>query len=102
MFTPFERLWDLDLACFKWVIEKLKLSFEVEFSQAFEKDPGSGINDLRNKFKPSNRQQQVLPVYQQVFDPFETNLSILDLLFNLGPQSTEWLLKQYTKESNYQ
>jgi hypothetical protein len=94
MFTPYKRLWELDLASFNWVLGKLKLSIQVEFSQAFEKTPGNGVNDLRNFFKPANRQQQVLPVYQQVFGHFETNLCILDLLFNMGPYSVEWLLKQ--------
>jgi hypothetical protein len=37
-----------------------------------------------------------------VFDPFETNLCILDLLFNLGPHSVDWLLKQYPEDFNYQ
>ena len=103
LFRPFDRLWDLDLACFQWVVEKLKLSARIEFSKSFQKDPGNERNDLRNKYKPANRKQHIISGYQQVFEhPFETNLCILDLLFNLGPGTADYLLKQVETEINYQ
>jgi len=32
------------------------------------------------------------PVYRQVYDGFQPNMSIIDLLFNMGPQAKEVLL----------
>jgi hypothetical protein len=33
------------------------------------------------------------PIYKQKFDGFQPNMSIIDILFNMGPQSKEIILK---------
>lgn len=102
LFQSFERLWDLDLATINWVVEKLKFEIRVEFSGSFKRQVEGDTMDYRNRFKPSNRKRNNFSLYQQVFDNgFETNLCILDLLFNLGPASLEYLLKQGDAEFNY-
>ena len=95
LFKKYETLWELNEAALHWVFSKLKVSAQVSHTSKFEKQPPNDCIDLRNQFLPSNRKSFGLTAYQQVFErPFETNLSILDLLFNLGPQSTGYLSSQ--------
>ena len=95
LFTRHSTLWDLDLASFNWVNAKLGNSIKAGFSESFEKQPGEGTIDCRNRLLPANRETFRLEPYQQVFgSSFQTNLSVLDLLFNLGPQSREYLMRQ--------
>lgn len=61
--------------------------------------PGEGITDLRNSIHPKTGLHEtgtvfVPPHYTQVFAGkwgFKPNLSILDLLFNVGPETKELL-----------
>jgi hypothetical protein len=93
--SRYPTLWDLDLASFNWVNAKLGNSMKAGFSERFEKQTGEGTIDYRNRLLPANRETFTLEPYQQVFgSSFQTNLSVLDLLFNLGPQSREYLMRQ--------
>lgn len=52
------------------------------------------VRDLRHHFKKA--ETIAIPVYRQVFDDrhgFLNNLSILDLIFNLGPAASDYLHK---------
>jgi hypothetical protein len=43
---------------------------------------------------PKNKEEVITPTYHQVFSgkfPFESNLSIIDVLFNHGPRWREFL-----------
>ncbi len=82
---------DLNLASHQWVFQQLKSSQALEY---FEEEDAlfRGTNqDLRDQFKPSAFQLVKNPVrYFQVFEDkigFQANLSILDLLFCMGPAS---------------
>jgi hypothetical protein len=91
------RLTDLAMASQRWILRQLgwngSLGLTSCWTDHYQQD--SKIEDLRNKFLPRNRQTFALRPYQQVFDqPFESNLSILDLLFNQGPQARSYLLNQ--------
>lgn len=63
--------------------------------------------DLRLKIQPKERKKADYPFvnpqsYHQVFDDkfgFIPNVSILDLIFNLGPESIEYLKNSYAKFS---
>lgn len=95
LFKTYKSLWELNEASIRWVIARLKTPVEITCTTQFEKQPDGDWSDLRNHFLPANRALYRLSSYMQVFDrPFETNLCILDLLFNLGPQSAGYLLKQ--------
>ncbi len=95
LFGGFRTLWELDNACFDWVISKLRIGITKEFSTSFQKQMPGDVADLRNRCVPANRESFGLTPYQQVFgQQFVPNLSILDLLFNLGPQAGEYLQKQ--------
>lgn len=64
-------------------------------------------DDLRLKIQPKERKKADYPFvnpqsYHQVFDDkfgFIPNVSILDLIFNLGPESIEYLKNSYAKFS---
>ncbi|MGB0165660.1 MAG: WbqC family protein [Luteibaculum sp.] len=88
-----ENLWDFNLSCLKLVCRWMKLPFEFNFTSEFQLD--YGVQDFRKAFKPSKQEQFFhFPPYLQVFVDrfsFVPNLSILDLVFNLGPESTKYL-----------
>lgn len=82
---PYEQLMAFSLDSFEWVLRQLKVEAEIVVSQ--ETLPVEG-----RPLTPVNRKDWTMPPYFQVFDrPFESNLSILDLLFNLGPAATQYL-----------
>lgn len=90
-------LFDLALASNRWALQQLGWNGALDFTESWinaYQQPGE-TTDLRNRILPRNRQSFATKTYQQVFgDRFEGNLSILDLLFNMGPQSRTYLLNQ--------
>lgn len=86
VFTPFEQLVSLNQATLAWILLALKWPHQILQTTTFERTATANTPDCRGRFLPSNRLGVPLQPYQQVFEkPFEANLSILDLLFNLGP-----------------
>ena len=93
----YELLKDLNSATLKVVSELLKTSINSQLTasyipiHSFEgKDARDMINPTANKMKTSYD----LPKYQQVFMDrmkFMPDLSILDILFNLGPRTVDYL-----------
>ena len=72
----------------------LKVKIPVEFTVEYEKEPGAKM-DFRKEFSPKRKgdEMSLLP-YPQVFSHrfgFAENLSIIDLLFNLGPDTKAYL-----------
>jgi hypothetical protein len=92
----YKWLWDFNFELFEWLSISLKLNMQTSFTDAFRKDYTiQGCVDARNYFKPSNRLSFPNKPYLQVFGTaFEQNLSLFDLLFNLGPESGNYLLNQ--------
>ena len=91
-------LYEFNMRIMRKVCDLIKIPFQVQESSAYIK-PGEGDPDLRNSLHPKmNRQQAdsafVPPRYTQVFAEkwgFKPNLSILDLLFNTGPEAKKLL-----------
>ena len=83
----FEKLMDFNIA----LIQKVLSLIDAEVKLLPKEKTADEFNDMiiaKHEVKKEN------PHYQQVFQPkhgFINNLSILDLLFNLGPQSLEYL-----------
>lgn len=91
----FNYLVDLNV----FILEKTKsilgLDFQVNFTKQFEK-PGSGKIILRDQFNPKKPELDTLMFtpYFQVFQHkfgFQSNLSIIDLIFCEGPGATEYI-----------
>lgn len=94
-----ERLWDLNRSLLEWCFQRLHLPFRLKATQTYVPDADE---DWRSAIHPK-RPDQVLQTlgldkaYYQVFRDriggFTPGLSILDLLFNEGPDSLRWLLR---------
>ena len=87
-------LFDFNLELLDAVIVILKMTKGLEFTAEYEKTL-SDKRDLRS-IRIGTKDEINLPRYIQVFEEkhgFIANLSILDLVFNLGPQSREYLTK---------
>ena len=95
-----ERLWDWNLSLIGFLLEKTGIACEIAPTRTFT--PPDGLpDDYRYAIHPK-KPCAVLPElglerpYYQVFSErfgFTPNLSVLDLLFNEGPDSILWLKK---------
>ena len=92
-----ERLFDLNLALIRFFIEKTGIKVDLRLTEDYEREPQ--IEDLREVIHPK-RPNTILSEldlekpYFQVFAPkygFQSDLSIMDLLFNEGPDSILFL-----------
>lgn len=90
----FDYLFDYNLEMLQWIFKQLKktpeLNFTTEYSTEFTPE-----NDYRskNRFKELESGAAIKPYYQVFEDRngFIPNLSIVDLLFNQGPQAKHYL-----------
>jgi len=99
----YEKKWDflidLNIETLRRTIEMLDLEIEIEFSNEYLDPAGISAEDLREviipKKAPEIYDSSFKPVrYRQVFSEtmdFVPNLSILDLIFNKGPEATHIL-----------
>ena len=93
-------LFDLNLLALEFCNKTLQLNFLIEMASSFYTTNNYlfwSVKNLNNKL-----QSQLTKPYYQVFDDrfgFTPNLSILDLIFNLGPESATYL-KQLKMEAN--
>lgn len=89
-------LLDLNGAVLEWMLQRLKIKCRVSLTEDYHPEMGDTV-DYRNLFSPKVPfSTDVFPAYYQVFadrHPFAANLSVLDLLMNLGPESREYLEK---------
>ena len=95
-----ERLLDLDLSLTRWALDCLRLPVELRLTETFT-PPGSATygEDMRNVIHPKRANDILSQLglerpYYQVFSQkfgFIPNLSILDLLFNEGPDAVSYI-----------
>lgn len=83
---------DFNLKSFNLVNNLLQVDIEVEKTQEYWHK--TDLYDFREHFQTKKESAQEFPPYIQVFSSqkgFIKNLSILDLLFNEGPNATNYL-----------
>lgn len=90
--NPFERLIDLNDAALRAVLKMLKINKEIVHTTDYVRE---AEHDLREVFTPKKLfDAKLFPSYYQVFSekfPFAADLSILDLIFNEGPEALQYL-----------
>ena len=92
-----ERLFDLNLALIRFFIEKTGIKVDLRLTEDYEREPQ--MEDLREVIHPKRpttilSELDLEKPYFQVFAPkygFQSDLSIMDLLFNEGPDSILFL-----------
>ena len=90
--THLSSLASWNLLCMEWVGKKLKLENKLNF-QTIKPSDGMEVLDRMDFYKPSNFntiEMSPFVKYQQAFQTkngFHSNLSILDLLLNEGPNA---------------
>lgn len=93
IFSHYKKLYELNMAFIKWILEQLDINIKVSVTENYEKQYSiEDYIDDRNKY--SKYENIKLPYYRQVFIDkvgFISNLSILDLLCNLGAESVIYL-----------
>ena len=89
--TKYSTLFDFNLKLTKTILELMQVEKKLNFTSKFQKE-FNGLDFRSSKFILKNQEE-----YQQVFCEkysFIPNLSILDVLFNLGPETTSYLERQ--------
>lgn len=86
--NKYELLYEYNAALFEWILKQLKQPTYLSFNEQYE---AILEHDFRNRFSKGDvGKEHKGASYFQVFDDrmgFKSNLSIVDLLFNQGPQS---------------
>ena len=94
-----EKLFDLNIRLIHYFLGKIGISADIDFTTEYERpgDTAPDIRDLRGLIHP--KRPSILKTekpYWQVFAAkygFKSDLSVMDLLFNEGPDSISYLKK---------
>ncbi|WP_421943689.1 WbqC family protein [Pedobacter sp.] len=90
----YDFLFDYNFELLEWISKKLKLNIDYNFTTDYIDDLASDL-DYRNFMNPKKTEDYLnnKPYYQVFEDKHEfiANLSIVDLLFNQGPQAKLYL-----------
>lgn len=86
------NLLNFNTECLRLIFKLLKLPLSLDMTDEYAEM--AGVQDFRNRFHPKITSTEVFPRYYQVFENrhgFKANLSIIDLICNLGPESRNYL-----------
>ncbi len=90
----YDNLMKLNHAIILKICDLIQIKPQITFTEEFEKEPVTAV-DLRNEINPKKEPIAAeFPFYIQVFSDrkgFIPNLSMLDVLFNLGSESKTYL-----------
>jgi hypothetical protein len=101
LYPFFEKKWtflfDYNVEIQVKVLELLDIQPTLKYSTAYQQELDAEIEDLRESIHPKKETDlYVAKPYYQVFEQrygFQPNLSIIDLLFNMGNESILTLIK---------
>tara|TARA_B100000530_G_scaffold317077_1_gene247864 strand:+ start:615 stop:1244 length:630 start_codon:yes stop_codon:yes gene_type:complete len=96
------KLVDLNISIIEWIFKTLSLeNVNINYSENYIENITSELTDYRSKLKPNIYLHEEfindysLPKYIQVFEEkigFKKNMSVLDLIFNEGPNSSSYFI----------
>jgi len=99
LFTSnFEYLFDFNQNCLTTVLDLLDIELKLGQTTKFNSEYSTG--DFRSLIIAKNEPEFQFEPYTQVFEDrfsFKPNLSILDLLFNEGPNTVNYLKRQHLR-----
>lgn len=86
-------LFDYNEQLLQFILKSIKIEVPLNFTESYEAEYPL-FDDFRNTFNPKKEAHFEQKPYFQVFDErkgFQKNLSIVDLLFNQGPHTANYL-----------
>lgn len=91
-----ETLWELDMAIIDFFVRKTGIAVQLRPSEVYERHPEEDLRDVIHPKRPNGilAQLGLEKPYFQVFSGkygFRSDLSVMDLLFNEGPDSIMYL-----------
>ncbi|MGC1514505.1 MAG: WbqC family protein [Maribacter sp.] len=95
--NTFEKLMDFNLRTVSTIFECLQLDMPKKTTEGFEERPKT-MEDYRHLVNAKTKLPTTMQPYVQVFNDRHgliPNLSILDLLFNMGPNAVSYLKQEF-------
>jgi hypothetical protein len=95
--NKYHYVFDFNLECFRTALDLIGLDFDINFTNEYEEEITDNKKDCRHLINAKEEVDIKFDSYHQVFENkhgFIPNLSILDLIFNLGPESINYLKHQ--------
>ena len=95
----YENLTEFNIDLNKKIIDLLGIETKIEISENYIEDV-TPEQDFRNAFSPKKETALKFTPYIQVFgerNGFTSNMSIVDILFNEGPNSVNYIKSLMTK-----
>jgi hypothetical protein len=92
LYSKPDTLYELNLTMLNWIISHVHAPARITETQTYQLNYQGELHDLRNSIKPGFKHETA--AYPQVFTDrlgFIENLSALDLLMHLGPESYQYL-----------
>jgi hypothetical protein len=89
----FDFLFDYNEQLLQFILKSIKLKVDLKYTESYESEY-PGLTDLRSSISPKIESEFSQKPYYQVFEErqgFQKNISIVDLLFNQGPHSVNYL-----------
>jgi len=89
----FDFLFDYNQQLLQFILKSIKLKVDLNYTESYEAGYPL-LADFRNNFNPKQEPDFNQKPYYQVFEErkgFQKNLSIVDLLFNQGPNAVNYL-----------
>lgn len=88
---------DFNFKCLHWILEKLKINLSLSCTTSFQKEATYLENDLRSKLTPWSLSDHLVLQLPGCQDR-TAEISILDILFFLGPDAAAWIFQSRKNE----